>query len=81
MRTSPDDNSKDSRDSVTMAPRLRTEKKLTDFPTVARSLSGADESASSTAPTFLAIWTTMKPQCVVNRAKNQPLTSHQFCKW
>ena len=41
---------KGSRDSVTMAPRLRTEKKLTDFQIVPRSLSRTDESASSTAP-------------------------------
>ena len=29
---------------------------------------------------LVTIWTTMKPQCVVNPAKNQPLTSHQFFK-
>ena len=44
------DCSKDFPDSVTMAPRLRTEKKLTDIPIVVRSLSRTDESASSTAP-------------------------------
>ena len=46
----PHDHSKDSRDSVTMALRLRTPKKPSDFPIVARSLSRTDESASSTAP-------------------------------
>ena len=42
----PYDYSEDFRDFVTMAPRLRTEKKLRDFPIVARSLSRIDESAS-----------------------------------
>ena len=29
---------------------------------------------------FLMVWTAMKHPCVVNRAKNRPLTSHHVCK-
>ena len=37
-------------DDLISAPRLRTAKKRTDFPIVARSLSRPDESGSSTVP-------------------------------
>ena len=35
---------------------------------------------STSSHFFVTIWTTMKPQCVVIRPKNQPLTSHHFLK-
>ena len=72
----PYDYSEDSRDFATMAPGPRTEKKLADFPFVARSPSRTDESASTTAPIHIP----MEPQRVVNQAKNRPSTGHQFFK-
>ena len=75
------DCSKDFPDSVTMAPRLRTEKKLTDIPIVARSLSRTDESASSTAPIHIPRHNRDDDESHKCSSSTSWLTSLWACSW
>ena len=75
------DCSKDFPDSVTMAPRLRTEKKLTDIPIVARSLSRTDESASSTAPIHIPRHNRDDDESHKCSSSTSWLTSFWACSW
>ena len=72
----PFDYSKDSRNTEPLTPGLRTEKELTD----SRSLQGVCVGPTSQRQFIflVTVWTTMKPPCAVNRAKNQLSTSQFF---